>query len=79
MNIFNEIESEVRRYCRTFPTIFTKAEGYKVFDENGKRYIDFFSGSGSLNYGHNNPAMKQKLLEYISENGIVRVPSVSMS
>jgi diaminobutyrate-2-oxoglutarate transaminase len=72
MNIFNNIESEVRRYCRAFPTIFTKAEGYKVIDQNGKRYIDFFSGSGSLNYGHNNPAMKQKLLEYISENGIVQ-------
>jgi diaminobutyrate-2-oxoglutarate transaminase len=72
MNTFKSIESEVRRYCRSFPTLFTKAEGYMVFDKNGKSYIDFFCGSGSLNYGHNNPAMKQKLLEYISENGIVQ-------
>ncbi|KPA18384.1 diaminobutyrate--2-oxoglutarate aminotransferase, partial [Candidatus Magnetomorum sp. HK-1] len=66
------MESEVRNYCRSFPTVFSKAEGYKISDENGKSYIDFFCGSGSLNYGHNHPVMKQKLLEYISENGIVQ-------
>lgn len=72
MKIFEEIESEVRRYCRSFPAVFTQAEGYRITDENGKEYIDFFCGCGSLNYGHNNPAMKQKLLEYINENGIIQ-------
>ncbi|KPA16882.1 diaminobutyrate-pyruvate aminotransferase [Candidatus Magnetomorum sp. HK-1] len=72
MEIFDCIESEVRKYCRSFPTIFNKAEGYTLTDENGKKYIDFFSGSGSLNYGHNNPIMKQKLLAYINENGIIQ-------
>lgn len=72
MKIFEEIESEVRRYCRSFPAVFTQAEEYRITDENGKEYIDFFCGCGSLNYGHNNPAMKQKLLEYINENGIIQ-------
>jgi len=72
MKTFDTLESEVRRYCRSFPTIFTKAEGYTITDEKGKTYIDFFCGSGSLNYGHNNPAMKQKLIAYLSENGIVQ-------
>ncbi|MDC3413270.1 diaminobutyrate--2-oxoglutarate transaminase [Aquibacillus sp. 3ASR75-11] len=69
-SIFEEFESEVRSYCRNFPSIFTKAKGYKMWDEAGQEYIDFFSGAGALNYGHNDPVMKSKLVEYISNDGI---------
>lgn len=70
MHVFELLESEVRSYCRSFPTIFTKAKGYKLWDAAGREYIDFFAGAGALNYGHNNPAMKQKLLEYVQEDGV---------
>ncbi len=70
MNIFETLESEVRSYCRSFPTVFTKAKGYKMWDEDGKEYIDFFSGAGALNYGHNDPKLKAKLIEYIQNDGI---------
>ncbi|MCM2676767.1 diaminobutyrate--2-oxoglutarate transaminase [Alkalicoccobacillus plakortidis] len=70
MNIFAQMESEVRSYCRSFPTVFTKAKGHKMWDEEGKEYIDFFSGAGALNYGHNDPLMKEKLVEYILSDGI---------
>nr|WP_138418795.1 diaminobutyrate--2-oxoglutarate transaminase [Aquibacillus sediminis] len=70
MNIINQLESEVRSYVRSFPTVFTKAKGYKMWDEAGKEYIDFFSGAGALNYGHNDPKMKEKLIEYITSDGI---------
>ncbi len=70
MNIFEELESEVRSYCRSFPTVFKKAKGYKMWNEAGKEYIDFFAGAGSLNYGHNNPKMKEKLVDYILSDGI---------
>jgi diaminobutyrate-2-oxoglutarate transaminase len=68
--VFNELESEVRSYCRSFPTVFTRAKDYKLWDLNGKEYIDFFAGAGALNYGHNNSKMKEKLLAYISNDGI---------
>lgn len=71
MSVFEEFESEVRSYCRAFPSIFASAEGAEVFDENGTRYLDFFSGAGSLNYGHNHPVMKNALAEYLSRNGIL--------
>lgn len=71
MKVFDELESEVRSYCRSFPTIFTKAKGYKVWDIDGREFIDFFSGAGALNYGHNNPKMKEKLLNYIASDGIM--------
>lgn len=71
MNIFTQLESNVRSYCRSFPTVFTRARGSMVTDEHGRCYIDFLSGAGTLNYGHNNPAIKQQLLDYIESDGVV--------
>lgn len=70
LSIFEELESNVRSYVRSFPTVFTKAKGYKMWDMDGKEYIDFFAGAGALNYGHNEDKMKQKLIEYIMNDGI---------
>jgi diaminobutyrate-2-oxoglutarate transaminase len=70
LHIFEQHESEVRSYCRSFPTLFTKAAGSKMWDEAGKEYIDFFAGAGALNYGHNNPIMKQKLIQYLQNDGV---------
>ncbi|GAK06001.1 diaminobutyrate-pyruvate aminotransferase [Geomicrobium sp. JCM 19037] len=70
MNVFEELESEVRSYSRSFPTVFHKAKGYKLYNEDNKEYIDFFSGAGALNYGHNDDYMKEKLIQYIQEDGI---------
>ena len=71
MSIFTDLESNVRSYCRSFPTVFTTAAGATLVDEQGKRYIDFLSGAGTLNYGHNNPRIKQRLLDYVASDGIV--------
>ncbi|MEO8817501.1 MAG: diaminobutyrate--2-oxoglutarate transaminase [Paralcaligenes sp.] len=71
LRIFDRMESEVRGYVRSFPVIFNQAKGSLLFDEAGKQYIDFFSGAGALNYGHNNPVLKKKLLDYLDSNGVV--------
>ena len=70
MSIFERRESEVRSYCRTFPTVFTRAQGPYQYDENGVRYIDLFAGAGVLNYGHNPPALQAALLDYIRSCGV---------
>jgi diaminobutyrate-2-oxoglutarate transaminase len=70
LSIFNNLESEVRSYCRSFPVLFDKASGYKIWDVEGKEYLDFFAGAGALNYGHNDPKMKAKLVDYILSDGI---------
>ncbi len=69
--VFDQLESEVRSYCRSFPVVFTKAQGHTLWDRDGKAYIDFFAGAGALNYGHNNPAIKRKIVDYLSKDGIV--------
>ncbi|WP_433603132.1 diaminobutyrate--2-oxoglutarate transaminase [Nocardia sp. CA-135953] len=68
--IFEELESNVRGYCRAWPTVFTTASGSWLRAEDGKDYLDFFAGAGALNYGHNNPVLKQPLLDYIAGDGI---------
>lgn len=71
MRIFNELESNVRSYCRLFPTVFKKAQGAILEDQEGVKYVDFLSGVGTLNYGHNNPQIKEKLISYLESDGIV--------
>jgi diaminobutyrate-2-oxoglutarate transaminase len=72
MKIFDEIESEVRSYARAFPRVFHRAQGELLYDLEGNEFIDFLAGAGSLNYGHNHPVFKQKLIEYIQEDGITQ-------
>ncbi|ETF02181.1 diadenosine tetraphosphatase [Advenella kashmirensis W13003] len=71
LEIFDRMESEVRGYVRSFPVVFNQAKGSVLTDESGKEYIDFFSGAGTLNYGHNNPILKKKLIEYLNTDGVV--------
>ena len=70
-SIFENVESNVRSYCRSFPTVFTKAKGSVMTDENGKEYIDFFAGAGALNFGHNPDAMNKAMIAYLESDGIV--------
>lgn len=71
MKTFEECESVVRSYSRGWPTVFTQSKGYKLWDINGKEYIDFFAGAGTLNYGHNDDKMQEKVIEYIRQDGII--------
>jgi diaminobutyrate-2-oxoglutarate transaminase len=64
-------ESAVRSYSRTFPDTFTKASGSLIYGQNDREYIDFFSGAGALNYGHNHPALKKSMITYLEEDGIL--------
>ncbi len=70
-SVFESYESEVRSYCRHFPTVFKKAKGACFYDEEGRKYIDFFCGAGAVNYGHNNPEIQKKLIEYLESDGIM--------
>ena len=71
MNIFEERESNVRSYCRVFTDTFVKAKGSIMYSESGAEFIDFFAGAGTLNYGHNNDYILQKVISYLQSDGIV--------
>jgi diaminobutyrate-2-oxoglutarate transaminase len=65
------MESNVRSYSRSFPVVFERSKNSFLFDNKGKRYIDFFAGAGTLNYGHNNEMMKEKIIDYLKNDGII--------
>jgi len=71
MRIFEQLESRVRTYVRSFPAIFKKAKNAHLYDEQENEYIDFFAGAGTLNYGHNNPMVSEALIEYIKNDGLI--------
>jgi diaminobutyrate-2-oxoglutarate transaminase len=38
-NTFEQYESEVRGYCRSFPTVFSSAKGAWMTSTSGQRYL----------------------------------------
>lgn len=70
--IFERLESNVRTYCRSFPTVFKKAKGALLLDEAGRTYIDFLAGAGALNYGHNPDFIKHRLVEHLLDDGVTQ-------
>lgn len=69
-DVFTHLESKVQSYSRSFPVEFDHACGAELRDVNGRRYLDFLAGAGSLNYGHNNPILKHALIGYIQQDSI---------
>lgn len=71
MSVFDRMESNVRGYCRSFPTTFTVAQNATLTDDKGDQFIDFLAGAGTLNYGHNNPQLKEPLVKYLEQDGVL--------
>ena len=59
-----DLESNVASYWRSFPTRFVTAKGATLTDADGRVYLDFLCGCGSLNYGHNPDQLKEALVDY---------------
>lgn len=69
-SFYEDMESNVRSYCRGCSAEFATGNGSYLFDSAGNPYLDFLAGCGSLNYGHNEPNMKAALVEYILSDGV---------
>jgi diaminobutyrate-2-oxoglutarate transaminase len=70
LTIYDRRESEARSYCRSFPVSFERAANATLTDSQGRDYIDFLAGCSSLNYGHNDPDMKDALVDHIMADGV---------
>ncbi|MDA9391412.1 diaminobutyrate--2-oxoglutarate aminotransferase [Bradyrhizobium sp. CCBAU 45394] len=71
MRAIEDLESKVRSYSRSFPAVFSRARGSIMLTENGRQFIDFFSGAGALNYGHNNHGIKAAVTEYLASDAMI--------
>lgn len=77
MTIFERLESEVRGYCRSWPTVFASAHGHTMVAEDGTEYLDFFAGAGALNYGHNHPVLIDALRDHLDKQGFIHALDIS--
>lgn len=66
-----EAESNVRSYPESSPAIFSRARGSIILTKDGRKIIDFHSGAGTLNYGHNNHQIKAAITEYLASDAVV--------
>lgn len=48
------------------PPVFVKGEMQYLFDEKGKKYLDFFAGVSVMNCGHSNPYIIDKVIKQLS-------------
>ena len=71
LDAFESLESGVRSYIRSWPTVWSRASGSSLWDEHGREYLDFFSGAGGLNYGHNPEPMIAALIAYLQSGGVL--------
>ena len=67
----HELESQVRSYVRSFPFTANEAKGATIYSDDGKAFLDFLSGAGALNYGHNNDFIKKAVISYLENDGIL--------
>lgn len=61
-------ESSARSYSRKFPMAVKKAKGVLLEDVEGKTYIDFLCGAGTLALGHNDDEVNSALIDYIQSS-----------
>ncbi|MEY8192894.1 aspartate aminotransferase family protein [Peribacillus simplex] len=63
----NTRESNARSYPRRLPMAIDQAEGIYLTDMDGKRYIDFLAGAGTLALGHNHPAVLEAMEKILKD------------
>ena len=54
------VELENKYHMQTYgrwPVVFVKGKGQYLYDQEGKKYLDFISGLGVINLGHCHPAV----------------------
>jgi putrescine aminotransferase len=62
-----------------FDKHFVKAEGTKVWDAEGKEYLDFLGGYGSLNLGHNNTYVIEEMKKVIGVPNLLQASISTMA
>ena len=52
----------MQTYARK-PVLFVRGEGMRLYDDEGREYLDFVSGIGAVNLGHAHPAVARRVCE----------------
>ena len=78
MSNIQEREAQIHmQTARRLPVTLVKGEGTRVWDENGKEYLDFIAGIASTSLGHANPGLAKVIAE--QANTLIHVSNVFYS
>jgi predicted acetylornithine/succinylornithine family transaminase len=69
-----EFDQYVLPSYQRFPITIVKAEGSYIYDDKGKKYLDFLSGWSVSNLGHRPPAVVEAIKRQADE--LIHVPNV---
>src|SRR3954453_16899209 len=50
--------------------VFVRARGTRLWDHEGREYLDFLAGFGAVNLGHNPPRLIAKLREALTDDAV---------
>jgi 4-aminobutyrate aminotransferase-like enzyme len=55
------------KYFYRDPPLFVRGEMQYLYDEGGKKYLDFFAGVSVMNCGHSNPFIIQRIVDQLGK------------
>jgi acetylornithine/N-succinyldiaminopimelate aminotransferase len=59
-----DAEFHMHTYARK-PVMFVRGDGMRLYDDDGREYLDFVAGIGAVNLGHSHPAVVEAVREQI--------------
>jgi len=61
-----DAQFHMHTYARK-PVMFVRGEGMRLYDDDGREYLDFVAGIGAVNLGHSHPAVVEAVREQIGK------------
>ncbi|HEY5506211.1 MAG TPA: aminotransferase class III-fold pyridoxal phosphate-dependent enzyme, partial [Coriobacteriia bacterium] len=61
-----DAEFHMHTYARK-PVMFVRGEGMRLYDDDGREYLDFVAGIGAVNLGHSHPAVAKAVCDQIGK------------
>lgn len=68
MSKYSKYEAEFMKEAASFPITWKKAKGCYIWDDKGKKYLDFTCGIFVTNVGHSNDAVKKAIENQLDSN-----------
>ncbi|MCW5263384.1 aminotransferase class III-fold pyridoxal phosphate-dependent enzyme [Verminephrobacter eiseniae] len=63
---WSERESNARTYARGIDRVISKGNLARVYDSNGREYVDCLACAGALPLGHNHPLIQQRVVDFLN-------------
>ncbi len=85
MTNWREVEARVfMRTGKRLPVVLVRGEGSRIWDEDGKQYLDFFAGTATASLGHAHPMLADALADQartliITSNLMYTIPQLQLA